>query len=135
VLSRKTLFVVTAVSACAVGAFTLLAPAVFLASVKQTVPSEAANVMARTTGVLLLALGALNFLVREHPPSPTLRAILAIDLVVQLGLLPIDPLAYAHGVYATPAAFVPNTLLHLALAAGFAHFLRQGRDRRGRASP
>lgn len=122
-MSRKLLLSVTAVTASAVGTFALLAPGALIGAVKLATPSPAAEVMARTVGVLLISVGLLDFLVRAHADSPSLRAILVANLFLQLAILPIDPLAYATGVYATPAAFVPNTILHVVLAAGFAREL------------
>jgi hypothetical protein len=83
--------------------------------------------MARTVGVLLLAIGLLNFLVRRHGDSPTMRAILTVNLALQLGIMPIDPLAFLSGTYATLGSFVPNTILHVVLATGFAWQLRAPR--------
>jgi hypothetical protein len=81
--------------------------------------------MARTVGVLLLTIGALNFMVRDHEDSPTLRAVCIANLLLQLAIIPIDPLAYFNGVYTTLGAFVPNTVLHVGLACGFAYYLRR----------
>ena len=122
-MSRKTFLTLVAIVATAVGGFALVAPATLLETVKHAQPSNAANVMARTVGILLLTVGILNFLVRAHDDSPTLRAVLVANLVLQLGILPIDPIAYAHGVYATLGSFAPNTLLHVLLAAGFIYQL------------
>ena len=122
-MSRKLLFTITAVTAGAVGALALLFPRVLIAGVKMAATTPAAEVMARTVGVLLLGIAVLDFLVRDHEDSPSLRAILLTNLFVQLAILPIDPMAYATGVYGTPAAFVPNTVLHLVLATGYARAL------------
>ena len=45
------------------------------------------------------------------------------NLILQLGILPLDPLAYAMGVFTTLGSFVPNTVLHVMLASGFAYYL------------
>ena len=129
-MKRKTFLTVASVIALAIGSFALSVPGVLIGTVKMAAPSEAANVMARTVGILLITVGLLNFLVRGDEDSPTLRSILVADLVLQLGILPIDPLAYANGVYGTAGSFVPNTIIHILLATGFAYYLvnmnRQG---------
>jgi hypothetical protein len=122
-MTRKTFLTIASTIPILLGTFVVLAPGALLAQVKGAVPSEAAEVMARTVGVLLLAFGALNFLVRGHDDSPTLRCVLVADLLLQLALLPIDPIAYAGGVFHGLGSFVPNTILHLLLAWGFAHHL------------
>jgi hypothetical protein len=101
----------------------LSAPTLLLAEVKHAVPNAAACVMARTVGVLLIAIGTLNFLVRSHEDSQTLRAILIANLVLQLAIMPIDPLAYFNGAFHTLGSFVPNTIIHIVLAAGLAFYL------------
>ncbi len=122
-MTRKTFLTINALVALAVGLFALLAPNVLLTSVKVAQASESANVMARTVGILISSVGLLGLLVRSHPSSPTLRAVLVANLVLQIGILPIDPMAYASGTFTTLGSFLPNTILHLLLASGFAYFL------------
>ncbi|MFO0725305.1 MAG: hypothetical protein U1E65_16095 [Myxococcota bacterium] len=122
-MTRKTFLSLSSSTALAVGLFALLAPGVLLGSVKMAVPSEAANVMARTVGVLLLFTGGLGLAVRGHPDSPTMRVILGANLALQIMILPIDPMAYANGVFSTWGSFLPNTILHIFLASGFAYYL------------
>jgi hypothetical protein len=122
-MKRKTFLTITSVVAALIGVFALTSPKVLIESVKYAPPSETANVMARTVGILLISVGVLDFLVRDHEDSPTLRSILIANLVLQLGIMPIDPSAYASGVYGTLGSFVPNTILHVLLAAGFVYYL------------
>jgi hypothetical protein len=128
-MTRKTFLTITSLVALTIGAVVLTMPGSFIASVKGTDGAGAASVMARTVGILLVAIGLLDFLVRGHGDGPTMRAILATNLFLQLGILPIDPLAYATGTYPTLVSFVPNTALHVLLAGGFAHFLAESRRR------
>ena len=86
--------------------------------------------MTRTTGVLLLFAGGLNLLVRNDPPSATLRNILIADIALQLMLLPIDPLAWASGAFTTLGSFLPTMLLHSVLCLGCLYYLRQMRATR-----
>jgi hypothetical protein len=122
-MARKTFLTVAAFVASAIGLLAFTAPGVLLGTVKMAAPSDAANAMARTVGILLMTIGVLNFLVRGDEDSPTLRSVLIADLVLQIGILPIDPMAYYNGVYGTAGAFVPNTIIHLLLAGGFAYYL------------
>jgi hypothetical protein len=122
-MKRKTFLTVASLIALAIGSFAFAFPGVLIGTVKMAAPSEAANVMARTVGILLITVGVLNFLVRGDEDSPTLRSILVADLVLQLGILPIDPMAYWNGVYGTAGSFVPNTMIHILLATGFAYYL------------
>jgi hypothetical protein len=126
-MSRKAFLTLTALIALAVGLFALAAPAILLGTVKLAAPSGSANVMARTVGVLLISVGVLDYLVRDHEDSATLRAILVANLLLQLLIMPIDPLAYVTGVFHTLGSFLPNTILHLGLAGGFAFHLAKMR--------
>src|SRR5687767_9830687 len=122
-MSRKTFLTIASLISLVVGVFAVAAPSVFLGSVKMASTSAAAEVMMRTTGVLILSVGLLAFLVRSHPDSATMRAFLFVNLFLQLAILPIDPMAYAMGVFRTLGSFVPNTILHVLLASGFAYYL------------
>lgn len=124
-MSRKTFMTIVAAIASAIGLLALLSPVTLLVEVKHAAAHPDAIVMARTVGVALLSVGVLNFLVRSHRDSSTMRAILAANLVLQLAILPIDPLAYLAGTFETQGSFVPNTILHLALAVGFAIYWRK----------
>lgn len=133
-MSRKTFLTIASLIALAIGALALLAPVLLLGTLKAAVPNAAAIVMARTAGVLLLSVGLLGYLVRDHGDSPTMEAILKANLFLQLCLLPVDPFAYLNGTYATLASFVPNTVIHILLAAGFVYYLldmRRARSSRG----
>jgi hypothetical protein len=122
-MKRKTFLTITSVVASLIGILALTSPGVLIESVKYAAPSETANVMARTVGILLISVGVLDFLVRDHEDSPTLRSVLIANLVLQIGIMPIDPSAYANGVYGTLGSFVPNTILHICLASGFVYYL------------
>ncbi len=129
-MSRKLFLTIASIIAALVGSLSLLAPDVLLGPVKSAVANPAALVMARTVGVLLLAVALLAFMVRGHADSPTMESVLKANLALQLGVLPIDPWAYYNGTFGTLAAFVPNTIVHLLLASGFAYYLVQMRRRR-----
>src|SRR6188768_2254371 len=114
-MKRKTFLTITSIIVLLIGCFALTSPGVLITSVKYAAPSETANVMARTVGILLITVGLLNFLVKDHEDSPTMRSILIANLVLQIGIMPIDPSAYASGVYRTVGSFAPNTILHILL--------------------
>jgi hypothetical protein len=112
---------IVALIAVAIGAFALAAPALLLAG-KGVSPSEAANVWVREVGISVFALGLVTFLARGHGDSPTLRAFLIGNAVLQVGLFPIEIVAYAQGVITEISGVLPNSILHLLLAAGFIYF-------------
>nr|WP_315190478.1 hypothetical protein [uncultured Albidiferax sp.] len=122
-MTRKLFLTLAAAVAALVGAIALIAPAFLLTTLKGAVPNAAALVMARTTGLLLLTVALTAFLVRGHADSPSMEAILTANLALQLGLIPMDPMAYMSGAFTTIGSFAPNTVIHLVLATGFAYYL------------
>ena len=117
-MSRKTFLTISAAIAMTVGAVALFAPAVLLES-KGVAPSAAASVWMREVGIAILAVGVASFLVRGHPDSPTLRAFLVGNAVLQIGIFPIEIAAYSAGTITKASGIVPNEILHVLLAVGF----------------
>lgn len=117
-MKRSTFLLLAAVSALAVGVAAIVAPAAFLAS-KGVLSNPAAEVWMREVGVLIFASGVGSIAMRRHEDSPTMRAWLLSNAVVQLGLLPIEALAYQRSVITSLSGIVPNTVLHVLLAAAF----------------
>jgi hypothetical protein len=122
-MKRSTFLLVASLVATAVGVAALTLPRQFLAG-KGIVDDAAAVVWMREVGVLILASGVVAFLVRAHADSPTLRVVLMGNALVQLGLFPIEIAAYHAGVITKLGGVVPNSILHLVLAAAFVHYAR-----------
>lgn len=123
-MTRKTFLTLVSLVATAVGVLALAAPAALLDS-KGVLPAAATKVWVREVGVMILALGIMAFLVRGATDSPTLRAFLIGNAIVQMGLFPIEIVATSTGVLTRVSGIVPNSILHLALAVGFLHFARR----------
>lgn len=130
---RKAFLTFNGCVALLIGTLAVSLPSTLIEQLKHADPSAAANVMARTVGVLIAAFGLLSLLVRSDPDSPTLRSVLLANLVLQLAIVPIDPLAYECGTFRTLGSFLPNTVLHLVLIAGFGYFLEKMRKNSGAA--
>lgn len=127
-MTRQTFLTFAAMVACTIGLIAALSPMTLLVEMKTAEPSETGIVMARTAGVFLFSFGILNFLSRKDGPSATMKNLLLANAVLQLLILPIDPMAYVLGVYGSVMSFVPNTVLHLVLLFGFVHFWLQIRS-------
>jgi len=120
-MSREVFLSIVAGVAVCIGGFAVALPGRLLGS-KGVTPTAAASVWVREVGVLIAAIGVTAFLVRDQPDSPTLRALLIGNVVVQLGLLAIEVIACARGVITRLSGIVPNTVLHAMLAAGFTYY-------------
>jgi hypothetical protein len=121
-MKRVTFLTAAALIAMAVGAFALLFPAVLLAS-KGVVPIDATNLWMRETGMLLMALGCINWLLRKHDDSSIMKAFLLANVLVQLALFMIEAVGYANGVITQLSGIAPNLTLHVLLASGFVYFM------------
>lgn len=122
-MNRTHFLTLAAAVAFLIGALAYLFPAILLADMKEVVPTALANTMARTVGIVLIGFAVLNYSVRNHKESKTLRAVFVANIVVQVGILPIDPLAWYVGTYSSTVSFVPNTILHVLLIIGFLRFM------------
>jgi hypothetical protein len=127
-VSRSLFLTFAAMIAVGVGGAALLAPEVMLAS-KGIAGNAAARVWMQEVGAVLIAVGVTAWLVRTHEDSPTLRALLWGNALLQVALLPIEFVAHAQGVIPDAAGIVPNTVLHLVLALGFVTYARAIRPR------
>jgi len=126
-MKRHVFLTIAALIALTVATLALLWPAHLLHG-KGVAPSAAAEVWIREVSVLLIALAVLVLMVRKHDDSPTLRAVLVFNMLVQLGLFPIEIAAYLDGVITRGWGIVPNSVLHLVLAACFAYYARSPRQ-------
>ena len=120
-MSRKVFLSLVALIAMAIGILALLAPGALLES-KGVPANAAASVWVREVGVALVAIATIAFLVRAHPDSPTMRAFLAGNALLQLGLLPIEIAAFENGVLTRISGIVPNSVLHVVLACAFVFY-------------
>lgn len=120
-MKRSTFLTLASTIALTIGAFSLLAPALLLDS--KGVSSKLALIWTREVGVLLFAIGLILFMVREHEDSSTLRAVMIGSTVIQIGLLPIEMIAYREGLITRISGIIPNTIVHIFLASGFCYYI------------
>jgi hypothetical protein len=121
-MSRQIFLTIASVIAFCVGLFATLFPGTLLES-KGVEPLVGTLVWMRETGLLLIAVGIINFLIRKHESSETLKTILLGNIIIQIGLFVIELLAYFNGVITKLSGIIPNLTLHILLAIGFIYFL------------
>ncbi|RYZ43521.1 MAG: hypothetical protein EOO71_03420 [Myxococcaceae bacterium] len=123
-MTRTTWFTVTGCIALGVGLFATLLPDLLLEG-KGVAAGPATRIWVREVGVLLLCLAVMAFLVRRHPDSPTMRALLVGNGLVHVGLFPIEIIAWHEGILSRLPGILPNSVVHIVLAAGFFGFAFQ----------
>jgi len=124
-MSTRRLLVFTAAPALCIGSFALMFPELLLLGKGVMTPDAAAVAMTRTVGVALIGFAGLDLAVSELPPSASLRRVLLANAVFQLALLPLDPWACATGAFHGLGSFLPNSVLHVALATLFVRAWRR----------
>lgn len=117
-VSRYWFLTLAALVAVGVGGAAFVAPEAMLAT-KGIGGNATAQVWVREVGAVLLAVGFIAWRVRSHGDSATLRVLLWGNALLQLAMLPIEVVAHAQGVIPALMGIVPNTVLHVLLAAGF----------------
>ncbi len=120
-MKRKTFLVLIGIVGFIVGSVALLAPAILLQG-KGVAPEGAAMVWMRETGVLILSISVILFLLRDEADSRAMRAVLWGNALVHAGLLPIEISAWRSGVITRLDGIAPNSALHLLAAGGFIVF-------------
>ncbi len=134
-MSRRTFLTLVACVAFAVSAMAILAPGTMLAG-KGALPSAAAETMMREVGVLIATSGILGMSVRSQPDSATLRAVLIANACLQIGIFPIEIVAYGKGIFPTLGGIFPNSVFHVLAASGFVYFASKcKRDHEVREAP
>jgi hypothetical protein len=123
-MTRQSFLTLSSVVALAVAVLALFFPDALLTG-KGVVPDPALLVWVREVGVLIAAAGATTYLVRAAPDSVALRGVLAGNALLHLGLLPVELVAFSQGIITKLGGVVPNSLLHVALAAGFVAYARR----------
>lgn len=87
----------------------------------------------REVGILLLCVGVVLFRVRGDSDSATMKSLLLGNLLIQFGLLGVELLAFAKGVITILSGILPNSVLHIALATGFAYYYSRCRKNQPQA--
>ena len=115
-MKRSVFFLIAAIVATAFGALMLLAPR-FAAQSFGLVGSGETDTLFRALGATLLSLAVLNFLVRNHPASETLKAVLwtnvaahAFGLVADLWSVSLGPLTFVN--------ILPGLVVHVVIGLG-----------------
>ncbi len=122
-MSRQIFFMFAAFVAISVGLFAMLFPVILLET-KGVAALPTTLVWTMETGLLILATGIMIFLVRKEKSSPTLKAIVLGNIIIQLGLFTLELTAFLNGVITKPSGVIPNLTVHVLLATGFFYFWR-----------
>lgn len=117
-MKRKTFLSIVSPVALIIGFVALFYPTILLES-KGVISNEPVKVWMSEVGILLISTSIILFLVRKEEDSIALKAILFGNVIIQIGLLSIEILAYQKGVIKEVSGIIPNSILHIILTIGF----------------
>ncbi|WP_228237285.1 hypothetical protein [Allomuricauda sp. M10] len=121
-MKRQTFLTIASMNALMVGVTATFFPSLLLIS-KGVFPGDEVKVWMTEVGILLIVLGVINFLIRKHPSSPTLFVLFLGNVLIQLGLLAVEVLAFAKGTITEISGIIPNSTVHVALSMGFTYYI------------
>lgn len=122
-MSRNLFFIIASVISFAFGATMFVSPGL-LASAFTLIQSDATDVLFRALSAAILALGVLNFLVRNHADSETLKAVLWANITVH-GISLVAEVISVSGGYQLFSGVAAGVVLHLFIGVGSYIYLRR----------
>jgi len=120
-MKRQTFLTLASIVALTVGSIATFYPSLLLLG-KGVFPGNEVKVWMTEVGILLITLGIINFLIRKHPSSPTLFVLFLGNILIQLGLLSVEVMAFAEGTITKISGIVPNGIIHVFLSIGFIYY-------------
>jgi hypothetical protein len=126
-MQRNRFLVVAAVVPCVFGAVMLFAPGVMLSNGLVFPIGASTKVTTQWAGYCVLALALINFLCRNDPGSPALRAVMTGNIVFHALGIGID--AYDFSIGAIDVSGLLSGLIpHSVLGGGFIYYLAKLRQ-------
>ena len=122
-MSRSLFFLIIAVVGLVFSVALLLVPSTVAQSVGLSGSAETAFLF-RALGAVLLSVTLANFLVRNHPDSPTLAAVLWMNIAAHVLSIMVDLVGQAQGLV-TMAHSAPGLVVHLVIALGAYFYIRR----------
>ena len=122
-MKRSTFFLITAIFAFVFAAMMLLVPA-SAAEGFGMVSTPETSLLFRSLGGMLLSASILNFLVRNHPDSDTLKAVLIFNVALNLLGMLSDVPGIIEGILPF-GKVIPGHIVHLFIIIGSFIYLRK----------
>ena len=122
-MKRSTFFLITAILAFIFAAMMLLVPGTAAEGFGMA-PTPETNLLFRSLGGMLLSASILNFLVRNHRDSDTLKAVLMFNVALNLLGMLSDVPGIIEGILPF-GKVVPGHIVHLFIIIGSFIYLRK----------
>lgn len=86
--------------------------------------SDVANVLLQVVGIMTFSISVILFLTRKDEGSIALRAIIIGNLIMGIGSIPIDWIAYQRGIFTQISSLILSTIIHIIFVIGFIYTLK-----------
>jgi len=120
-MTRKIFLIIAAILAGFFGAHMLLLPAKMLGNMA-TVNTIEMQYVLQWAGTMLLSIAVINFLSRNDPGSPALRAVMIGNIFMHVVAFVVD--AYDYNIhFIQQGGLISGAVVHGLLIAGFTYYL------------
>ena len=119
-MKRSIFLVITAILSALIGVMCLFFPEKLAAGFGVPI-TPLILMMSREAGATNLSMGILNFFVRNHTDSPSLKIILLFNMIYHLLILPANIYGWSQGIMEI-SQMGPAFIIHLLLALGFLYY-------------
>ena len=89
-----------------------------------TQQSDVANVLLQVVGIMTFSISVILFLTRKDEGSIALRAIIIGNLIMGIGSIPIDWIAYQRGIFMQISSLILSSIIHIIFVIGFIYTLK-----------
>jgi hypothetical protein len=117
-MKRQTFLTIAASVGILFSIFMLASPSEMIKSMGAQ-PGDLSDALIQVMSVLLFSISLITFLARKDQGSLALRAIIIGSLVMHIGSIPIDWIAFRHGTFTQISGLIPGTCIHIIFTIGF----------------
>jgi hypothetical protein len=121
-MKRQTFLTIAAVVGALPAVLMITAPAKMMERMGSQ-PNDTTNVLLQILGAMIFSVSVTLFLARKDEGSIALRAIIIGNIIVDIGSIPIDWIAYQRGIFTQLSSLIPSTITHIIFVIGFIYYL------------
>jgi F0F1-type ATP synthase assembly protein I len=120
-MKRSIFFIITSIISALFGGMMFFLPDMVTEGFGST-PTTFSSFLMRETGLIMLGLGVLNFLVRNDSDSMALKAIFIFNIVYHVTMIPIVFIGVSQGVFTIDKS-IGGLVAHLFIGIGSVFYL------------
>ena len=121
-MRRQTFLTIAAIVGVPLAVLMIASPAKMMEEMG-TQRSDTANVLLQVVGLMTFSISVILFLARKDEGSIALRAIIIGNIIMGIGSIPIDWIAYQQGIFTQISSLIFSTIVHIIFVVGFIYYL------------